>query len=75
MTIEEIYKWAVENECENDILKIVDWEGRVCYVRGDMITAIGYKGSCCSDEVLISVARNARNYDTLLDALRIKKKG
>lgn len=55
MTIEELYKWAVKNGCENNVLKIVDWEGRAWYVCGDMITAIGYKGSCCS-EALISLS-------------------
>ena len=55
MTINELYKWAVENECEDDILKITDWEGREYHVCEDMITTIQYECWGYLDKVVISL--------------------
>jgi hypothetical protein len=55
MTIKELYDWAVENECENDNLQIVDWEDRGYDVCEDMITSITYKGLGYLDKVVISL--------------------
>ena len=55
MTVKELYKWAVENECEDDNLLIADAENTAWKINEDMLTTIQYEGSRFLNKVVISL--------------------